>query len=95
MWSLQHPASWMTLACSGTEETSPPTGPPTGRISRRRHSREASRLSAIIEDEATGGVFTLFLYADGSVADEWQQSLEDALSALEETNEFDGLPWAD
>jgi len=50
---------------------------------------------AIIEDEATGGVFTLFLYADGSVADEWQQSLEDALSALEETNEFDGLPWAD
>ena len=50
---------------------------------------------AIVEDEPTGGALTLFLYADGSVADEWQESLEDALSALEETNEFDGLPWAD
>jgi len=51
---------------------------------------------AIVEDEAdTGGVFTLFLYADGSIADEWQASLEDALAALEETDEFDGLPWAE
>lgn len=49
---------------------------------------------AIVEDESTGGVFTLFLHADGSVADEWQESLEDALAALEETDEFDGLPWA-
>ena len=50
---------------------------------------------AIVEDEPTGGVLTLFLYADGSVADEWQESLVDALSALEETNEFDGLPWVE
>ena len=40
-------------------------------------------------------MFTLDLYADGSIADEWQASLEDALAALEETNEFDRLPWAD
>ena len=50
---------------------------------------------AIVQDEASGGVFTLFLYADGTVADQWQESLDDALSALEETSEFDGLPWAD
>ena len=50
---------------------------------------------AIVEDVPTSGVLTLFLYADGTVADEWQESLEDALSALEETNEFDGLPWAE
>ena len=50
---------------------------------------------AIVDDEPTGGVFTLFLYADGTVADEWQASLKDALSALEETNEFDGLPWVE
>ena len=49
---------------------------------------------AIVEDEPTGGVLTLFLYADGSVADEWQASLEDALAALEESTEFDELPWA-
>jgi hypothetical protein len=50
---------------------------------------------AIVEDESSGGVLTLFLYADGTVADEWQESLEDALEALAETHEFDGLPWAD
>ena len=50
---------------------------------------------AIIDDEPTGGVFTLFLYADGWVADEWQPSLEDALAALDETDEFDGLPWVE
>jgi hypothetical protein len=51
---------------------------------------------AIVEDEAdTGGVFTLCLYADGSVADYWHQTLEDALEALDEDDEFDGLPWAD
>ena len=49
---------------------------------------------AIVEDEPTAGVLTLFLYADGTIADEWQQSLEDALAALEETSDFDGLPWA-
>jgi len=49
---------------------------------------------AIVEDEASGGVLTLFLYADGTVADEWQESLDDALAALEETNEYDELPWA-
>jgi hypothetical protein len=51
---------------------------------------------AIVEDEAdTGGVFTLYLYADGTVADGWNESLEDALEALDETDEFDGLPWVE
>jgi len=51
---------------------------------------------AIVEDQAdTGGVFTLYLYADGTVADGWNESLEDALEALDETDEFDGLPWAE
>jgi hypothetical protein len=50
---------------------------------------------AIVDDEPAGGVFTLFLYADGTVADEWQESLEHALEALAETDEFDGLAWAE
>ena len=50
---------------------------------------------AIVEDEFSGGVLTLFLGADGTVADEWQESLEDALLALGATNEHDELPWAD
>ncbi len=50
---------------------------------------------AIVEEESSGGVLTLFLYADGTVADEWQATLEDALEALEETDEFEGLQWAD
>lgn len=37
---------------------------------------------AIVEDEPTGGVFTLFLHANGTVADEWQQTLDDALETL-------------
>jgi hypothetical protein len=51
---------------------------------------------AIVEDEAdTGGVFTLYLYADGTVADGWNESVEDALEALDESDELDGLPWAE
>jgi len=51
---------------------------------------------AIVEDQAdTGGVFTLYLYADGTVADAWNESLGDALAALEETDEFEGLPWVE
>jgi hypothetical protein len=30
---------------------------------------------AIVDDEPTGGVMTLFLHANGAVADEWQQTL--------------------
>lgn len=47
---------------------------------------------AIVEDESTGGVFSLYLYADGSIADEWQASLEDAVEAEAEGREID-LPW--
>jgi hypothetical protein len=50
---------------------------------------------AIVDDEPTGGVFTLFLHANGAIADEWQLTLEDALEALSETDEFDALPRAD
>lgn len=37
-----------------------------------------------LKDEPTGGVFTLFLYADGSVADEWREPSDDALAALKD-----------
>jgi hypothetical protein len=50
---------------------------------------------AIIEDEPSGGVLTLFLHADGTVGDEWHESLEDALAAIKETTELDQLAWAD
>jgi hypothetical protein len=51
---------------------------------------------AIVDDELSGGVLTLYLYADGTIADGWNESLGDALDAIDEMpNESDGLPWAD
>ena len=61
-----------------------------------KRSFEAAVIAlAIVEDESSGGVLTLFLHANGRVADEWQESLGDALAALAETTEFDGLAWSE
>jgi hypothetical protein len=49
---------------------------------------------AIVEGERDGGVLTLFLYSDGTVADEWHESLEDALEAMGESDHYDELAWA-
>ena len=44
-----------------------------------KRSFEAAVIAlAIVEDGSSGGVLTLFLHANGRVADEWQESLEDA-----------------